>query len=144
MNRYTICAWAGFVAYTISLFLSGPAGFSSLESMEGEKTRLEANLRELEALNTSLAQRVEALRSDPEAIQIEARRYGYLAEGERLVQISSRDGSRKPQLAGRFLRFRPPAGQGGFIPLAAAFMASAIVFLLSLTLRREKGEGGSA
>lgn len=135
MKRIAVCAWAGFVAYALCLFLAGPAGFASMKRLETERERLAVNLAELRSINESLATRVEALKSDRETIAIEGRRLGFLSEGERLVKIVGRDTPSRSLVVGKILTLREAPAQGGFLPLCAALATAAAVFLLSMAFR---------
>lgn len=139
MKRIAVCAWAGFVAYSICLFSIGPAGFTSMDRLEAERGRLETNLKELTSINADLAARVEALQSDRETIAAEGRKYGYIAPGERLVRVVGIASPQRYHIAGKILALREAPAQGGLLPLCAALLAAGAVFLLGLAAAPREG-----
>jgi cell division protein FtsB len=138
MKRLALCAWAGFVAYAVTLFIYGPAGFSSMSRLEAEQARISSNLEELRAINDNLALRVQALNSDRETIQVESRKYGYIAKGERLVQVQGLKSPKTYLMAGKILKFREKPTQGGFLPVCAALIVACIALFLSLSLQNQR------
>jgi cell division protein FtsB len=88
--RLALALYAGIAIYCSLSILIGPAGLSAYALLEARKADMQANLVELEAIRGSLGAQLEALKSDPDRIALEARGLGYLRKGETAVVLGER------------------------------------------------------
>ena len=91
--RIFLSFYLGFLVYSALIFFFDSSGFLSMKILAGDKIELEENIDDLKLLHNKLLSQFEALRSDPEVIEIHAREYGYFREDETVIRI---DGYRPP------------------------------------------------
>lgn len=66
----------------------GRTGIVAMGDLGNYRNRLEENLSQLENINTQLADHLDALRSNPQTIRLEARQLGYLEPNQRIIEVS--------------------------------------------------------
>ena len=115
-----------------------------LEALQREKARLEQELRELEAENTLLKERRDALLSSPQAIERVAREeYGFTAPGESVIVLDSPEqapeGAARPMPAAKtWIRW----SDAWFIVPAGVFAVTASLFALFNLLGARRTDTG--
>jgi cell division protein FtsB len=137
MKRILMSLWIGCVAYSLTLFFFGPAGFQSMKHLESEAQRLDDNLVELQAINSKLELRAKDLQSDDETIRLVARDYGYIQNGERIIKLSNSKSANTFQVAGRILHVRESPNSGVILPFIMALIAAAAYLGLSSRPKRK-------
>ena len=104
--------YAFFLTYSLSMLLFGGTGITSLGRLVERNRLLEANLGDLDHKKNELIDRLAALRSDPQAIAIEARSMGLYRNEERAVLFGNLEQSNALPDAGRVLALAPiPEGR---------------------------------
>jgi cell division protein FtsB len=104
-----------------------PAGYDKLEAYA---SRLEANIAELETKRAELVAQAELYQSNRDAVIVEARELGYVAENQRVIRLDAptRDRLQSP---GTLLQGRPlPESRRG-----VTRVVTAVVFVLSLLMQ---------
>lgn len=84
-----LACWATIVVYCVLSIVAGPSGVNAVKAAEVHAAAMAENLRKLEARHEELALELNALRSSTEAVAIESRSLGYVAEGETLVVLQA-------------------------------------------------------
>ena len=87
-TRVFLSLYLGFAAYCLVVLVFGKTGIVATSELRSYHSRLEANLSNLENINTQLGDHFDALRSNPVTIRLEARKLGYLEPGEKTIQVS--------------------------------------------------------
>ena len=82
---------AAAAIWGIAYAIFGANGLVGVYRSEADVAKLEATLESAHAVNRDLAERVDGLRSDPQAIEREARdRLGLVKEGDRVYLLPAR------------------------------------------------------
>lgn len=123
--------WLVILFYGTLSFFFGDHGFFVMRELEGEKQRLVQNLDELERINRSLEARMIALKSDSDAIALEARELGLGAAEEFRILLVGRSQKRPALSAGLYLE---PAVLRGTDDLSLKKIALSLSLILSMTL----------
>lgn len=87
-TRLFLALYFGFAAYCLVVLIFGRTGMIATRELRSYQARLEANLTHLEKINTSLAERLDSLTSNPETIRLEARQLGFLEPNEHFMVVS--------------------------------------------------------
>ena len=128
---------AAFLVYSLLSFLFGPSGVAALEDGRLYRSRLEENLGDLQARHRDLSRRFRILETDPEQILLEARSYGWIREGEKLIVVRGRDEAPRSELtAGDILLFEERPAPDTALFRTAALAAAALSLILSVLWRR--------
>lgn len=99
---------------------------------------MERSVTELRRLNENLARQIAQMQGDGEMVGLEARQYGLLAEGERLVLIQpSRVGSRNLEI-GKAPRGRQGVRRGENLAPLCGLAAGFMSFALSLAIKKRE------
>lgn len=86
-TRVFLSLYLGFAVYCLVVLFFGRTGIIATRELRTYHTRLEANLTQLENINTHLVERLDSLRSNPQTIRLEARQLGYLGPNEHFLEI---------------------------------------------------------
>lgn len=99
-HAVTLACWATAMAYCALSIVAGPSGLMASRAAAEASAAMERNLRQLESKHADLALELNELRSSVEAVALESRSLGYVAEGETMVVFqslpASRDGAPEP------------------------------------------------
>jgi len=107
-RRIAISFYAGLVVYcAVSLFF-GPAGFASYRRLEARRLAMQSNLADLEEIRAGLSSDLESLKSNPDRLAREARRLGYLRDGETALILGESPERSYPIETGRVLPYAEP------------------------------------
>jgi cell division protein FtsB len=109
-SQFLLAFWLSTASFCLLQIVFGPGGITETHRLEEQKTRLEARLGELQAENARLAARYEALRTNPEAVRLEARALGYFESGEVPVRTLGGAEFRLPPDDPHLSRIAPIAG----------------------------------
>jgi hypothetical protein len=142
MSRIAISAWVGFVAYSLLMFLAGPAGDSRATALRAQRDQMLANIEKLGRLNGSLNDRIETLKRDPDAIALEARKLGYLSGNETLVRIPGGVADQKFSNVGSVVKFSEKEWAWGIYYKAIGALAAAACWISLETAERNSRNGG--
>lgn len=86
-TRVFLSLYLGFATYCLVVLFFGRTGIIATRELRIYHARLEANLAQLENINTRLVKRLDSLRGNPETIRLEARQLGYLGKNEHFLEI---------------------------------------------------------
>ena len=78
-----------FAFYLVASFFFGEMGLVRYMKLRDQKTQITAEISSLRASNEELRKRVQALRTDPESIELLARERGLVKEGETVYQYEN-------------------------------------------------------
>lgn len=132
--------WLVIASYALLSFFWGDHGLLVMKRLEQEKIRLETNLDALASINRSLEARMEALKSDPELIAVEAGKLGWGLETEARIHLVGYKEHREALSAGVYLEAARPEGIGDMtLKMIALFIALfTSLFASALFLRRQR------
>ncbi len=99
--RALLSLYLGFLLGCLLLFFFSGTGLRSYRALTAYRDLLQSNLRELEELHETLAGELDALRTEPERIVLEAREIGYFREQDRVIRLDGREPGRFYQQVGR-------------------------------------------
>lgn len=77
------------MAYCALTIVAGPSGILASRMAAASAAGMERNLRYLESKHADLALELEALRTSRQAVALESRSLGYVADGETMVVLQS-------------------------------------------------------
>lgn len=83
-----LACYLAFLVFSGLQLVYGDHGFLAMEALAAYERQLDANLDGLQEKNRVLRMRYEALRTDPEAIRLEARRLGYYGPADLPIKVS--------------------------------------------------------
>ena len=128
--------YAVFLTCSLLSLLFGETGVTALARLAELNRRLESNLDDLHRKRGNLISRLTDMRSDSEAIAIEARSMGLYNDGEQVLLSESLGGPSVLPEAGRVLSVEPPRErrEDRFRYVGAA--VGMIVFLFGVIPRR--------
>jgi hypothetical protein len=106
-----VWAAAGFLLSTLLIYFFGDSGLGAYAELESYRSRLEANVVNLESLNGRLASEARLAETDPGTIRVLARGIGLYAPEERVIRIRGYTPSPSAYEVGDLLRYR--IGEGG-------------------------------
>jgi cell division protein FtsB len=109
-SRFLLAFWLSTASFCLLQIVFGPGGITETQRLDDQKARLESRLVELQAENARLAARYEALRTNPEAVRLEARALGYFETGEVPVRTLGGAQFRLPPDDSHLSRIAPIAG----------------------------------
>ena len=94
MKRFRILVplFVGVAVYSLLGIFWGPRGLRAMSELEGQKTKLAANIDTLSALNTDLQSRLDCLSADPDTISVYAHELGLISDGEHLIKLAGFSG----------------------------------------------------
>lgn len=104
-DRKTLKRYAIFVLAAISLFvfvdeIFGPNGYLTLRHQKAQYTRLKQQIQTLSEQNQQLEQKIKALKSNPEAIEKQARDQLHLVKpGELVYMLPDKKSAQSPSAA---------------------------------------------
>ena len=93
--------YVSFVTFSVLSLFFGETGVASIEKLNDRRRVLSANMSDLESRQVYLKSMLSTLRSDPEAVIVEARSLGLYRDDDFVVRFDNLD----------FYRGRPEAGQ---------------------------------
>ncbi len=130
--------YATFLTFSLLALFFGETGVVALKKLEDRNGHLEVNMADLERHGMELSARLGALRSDPEAIIVEARSLGLYREDDAVVMFRNLETQRKLPQAGRVLRMVPaPVGGEGILRILAASVGLVALFVTLILGRME-------
>lgn len=100
-----IPCWIGIASYCILSVIAGPTGLVATQKTKDASHIMRENLNNLENLNATYANDWEILRTNPDAIVLEARSLGYIAGNEIAIRLSVSDEPAVPDSAGTRISF---------------------------------------
>lgn len=146
LPRLAVYLAIGFGVASLLTFLFGEGGVLEYRGAVGYRRQLEQNIGELKRINGQLLEDLEALRSDPELLRLQARQLGYFREDEHVVRIQGRTQPSNFYAIGRIILRKPAARRpvwyfrlAGF-GLPAVLLVRRTVLVLVPRLRRRKGD----
>jgi len=128
------CYVVFLVNSVLSLFF-GTAGVIVTASNRTRTQLLLENVSNLEERQLQLTAKLEALRSDPESVIIEARTLGFYRSDEGAIHIKNLEPAEKMLEAGNVLHLRPPKPSNQNPHRIIAIVAGLLVPFLSLANR---------
>lgn len=149
LPRLIIYLALGFVCASLLVFVFGGAGLLEYRASSRHLRQLESNILELEAANARLRDDLEALRSDPELLRLQARELGYFREDEYVVRVEGATAPRNSYAVGRIILREPslpkPAWvfRGVGLGLPALLVLRRLLLPLLRNLRRRRGDAHS-
>jgi cell division protein FtsB len=111
-SRIAMSLYAGLAVYCVLSVLCGPAGLTAYRRLEERKGAMQANLVALESIRGKLAADLGSLKSDPDRLAREARRLGYLREGETALILGDSTERAEAIETGRILPYAEPPSVG--------------------------------
>jgi len=128
-----------FSVSSLLISLLGDSGLAAYARLDAYRRRLAANVADLQARNTALSAKLQAVRADPETALVMARAQGLTAPGDSVVKLEGRPTAPEVNVVGDLLRYRaPPATRNALIKTLCAFAALALIAASILRLRRER------
>jgi cell division protein FtsB len=141
-KRIVVSVWAGFLVYSLLMLAAGPSGPERTAALLKDKAKLLANIAQLRALNGKLAGRLEGLKTDRDAVALEARELGYLGGDETLVMLPGARQTSKFSDAGSVIGYKEkPWDWGGYFAALAVLAACACWISLGFG-GRNSADGG--
>jgi hypothetical protein len=141
LTRIAISGWVGFAAYSLLMFVAGPSGSARTAELMAQKTDMLNNLDELGSLSRGLADRMETLKRDPDAIALEARKLGYISERETMVTVPGGAVSKKFSNVGSVVRFKETEWSWGIYYKAIGCLAAFACWISLGTAERNSRNG---
>ena len=138
MKRSAVFAalYAAFLVFSLLSLFFGETGVVALKRLEDRNGHLEANMADLEKRGSDLSARLASLRSDPEAIVIEARSLGLYRADDSVVVFEDLGSRRGIPDAGRVLRMVPAPTVNENVLRILALSAGAAAFFLAMIVGR--------
>lgn len=130
--RVLFAAAIGLVTYLILCTFLGQAGVLEYRKLAAYRDRLNANIAELDRIQSRLSERVLSLQSDPENVRLKARALGYFLPGEKLIRLPGYDPNLQVTSPGMIV-YRtetPPDPRNLFRGIA--FAVAVLAYLVSL------------
>ncbi len=134
--RIIISVYVGIVTYCVLLFFFGTAGLFAMKDLEKQKQVLSDNIEDLKAINRSLSDKFEALRSDRETLKLKARELGYYGEGEKVIHISGYSAPKTFYPVGRLVKLSEPGTNPEPYFRAAGLSTAILIYILQRLLLR--------
>jgi len=143
LPRLAIYLALGFAFASLLQLVFGAGGVLEYGASARHRTLLEQNIEELKRANLQLLGELEALRSDPELLRLQARELGYFRENEYVIRVEGSSPPKNSYAVGRLiLRASPPPKSPWYF--RAAGLGLPALLLLGRTirlLRRPRPEG---
>jgi hypothetical protein len=140
MRRLPLFALLAYTTGSLLVYLFGDSGVSAFDRLEGYRSRLERNVKELDTLNRSLQAELESLRGDPRRTEVLARDLGLYRPDDRVLRIEGAPVKVEPYEVGTLLRLKTPRrARGPWLKtagLGVALLAALAAFLVSRRGRR--------
>jgi cell division protein FtsB len=142
LPRLVIYLALGFVLVSLLLFVFGSGGVLEYGATAGNRLQLEQNVDELKRINAQLLQELDALRSDPELLTLQARELGYFRENEHVIRIEGTAPARNFYAIGRIILRKPLAPKPSWLFRLVGFGVPVVLLIgrRMLLLRRRKGD----
>lgn len=140
-QRLILSLFIGFIVSHILTFFFGESGYIALQQIKGYENRLIQNNTELANTNRSLAYQLHRLQSDPELIQLYARKLGYFKGDEYTIRIEGIQRENNFYSVGKMIK--PPKKSGEKKPLIRSISCGVTIgFYLLLGMMRKMNNGG--
>lgn len=132
MIKYLFPLWIGVLLYTGLSFCFGAKGLSAMGQLESEKSRQNANITALTAINDDLTMARDAYNKDSSNYYVNARELGFAASQEHFIRIIGLAGAPKSMASpGQVISVQTPQFiPEQFIQIFSFFMA--ITLLVSM------------
>lgn len=127
-----LAIYVSFLSFSMLSLFFGATGIASMEKLNDRSRAVGANLRHLESRQEDLKTTLSRLRSDPEAVTVEARSLGLYRPGENVAYLSGPDEVRERYDAGSVLRLDPIQRNEETFLRVSALAAGILVILVSL------------
>ena len=124
--------YVSFLTFSLLTLFFGTTGIASMEKLNDRSRAITANLQELESRQEDLRATLSRLRSDPEAVTVEARSLGLYRPGEHVAYLSGPDEVKGRYDAGSVLRLEPIRRSEETFLRITALAAGILVLLVSL------------
>lgn len=122
--------YVSFLTFSILSLFFGATGIASMEKLNDRKRAVSANMEDLDSRHEDLLAVLSSLRSDPEAIIIEARSLGLFRTGDNVAYMQNPGLPRNRYDAGSVLRLNPlKYKEEGFLRISA--LAAGILIILA-------------
>lgn len=136
MKRILVAScWMGLASYCLLSMTLGPSGMLASRKALEVSIHMRQNLHELADMNSLFTAQWEALKTSPEAIALEARSLGYLADDEIVVRIPDATSPVVPPSAGRRLEYESQAVLTESGAKALACIVALVTAILGLMIR---------
>jgi len=145
VKRSVIVA-ACYVAFLTNALLSlffGPAGVTVTASSRARTRMLLESVRGLGERQLQLTAKLEALRSDPELVIIEARALGFYRYNEGVMHIRNLESTKTVPEAGNVLHLKPPRPSNQNTLKIIAIAAGLLMLFVSLVHRNSRYAGSA-
>jgi|GEM_PF-712131 len=136
--KWSAIVGACYVAFLTNALLSlffGAAGVGVTASSRARTRLLLENVENLEERQLQLTAKLEALRSDPESVIIEARALGFYRDYEGVIHIQNLESARTVLETGNVLYLKPPRPSNQNTLKIIALAAGLLMLFLSLVNR---------
>lgn len=149
LPRLAVYLALGFGVASLLSFLFAEGGVLEYRAADRYRRQLEQNIAELQGINEGLLDDLEALRSDPELLRLQARSLGYFRPDEHVIRILDRAQPGNFYAIGRLILRRPAARRPVWyfrltgLGLPALLLLARTVLVLAARLRRRKGDARS-
>lgn len=153
LPRLAVYIALGFGVASLLSFLFADGGVLDYRAADRYRRQLEHNIAELEGIHGRLLDDLEAVRSDPELLRLQARQLGYFRPDEHVIRIQDRVQPGNFYAIGRIILRAPAAPRPVWyfrlaaLGLPALLLIARTVLVLSARsprLRRRKGDARSA
>ena len=111
-HRVGIAVFAGFVIYTLLIFVWGDSGTIRLSELRSHRDRLAENITDLEEINNELLFERDSLLHDATEVELRARSLGYRRSGEVKITLPTTGRKNGGRTLGAYIRRKETEGRG--------------------------------
>jgi len=130
--RVLFAAAIGLITYLLLGIFLGQAGVLESQRLLAYRSRLEANITDLDRIQAKLSERVQSLQSDPENVRLKARALGYFEPGENLIRLPGYDPNVEVTSPGALVYRTDHPSDPRSLFRAIAFGVGLLTYLMSL------------
>lgn len=141
LSAFLAALYVSFLTFSLLSLFFGETGVTSLDRIRIRNLSLSANLDDLENKQADLTARLEALRSDPESIIIEARALGLYRRGDRVVQFRNLKTRYNLPNAGQVMHLSPLERNDESLLRVFALISGIILLLMAVIFWKLRDAG---
>ena len=133
-SAFLAALYISFLTFSLLTLFFGKTGVTALDKIRNRNQSLSGNMADLDLKHSDLTAKLDALRSDPESIVIEARALGLYRAGEKVVRFRNLDPIHHLPDAGQVLHLVPLQRTDESLLRVFAIATGIVVLLLSLII----------
>ncbi len=133
-----LALYACFLTFSLLSIFFGATGISSVEKLNDRKRAVSANLEKLDERQEDLKTILSDLRSNPEAVMVEARSLGLFRPEDNVAYMNGPEQMKIRYDAGSVLRLQPLEKEEESFLRIASLAVGILALLVSLVSRRSR------